>query len=210
VAAGDPAPPVDFRTALSRQLHFLSASCRSFDEGFHDEAIRIAQCIRVLMHDTRNQRSLLRHLNSKSIMLTSSCLDIRRRIQPGQRALFFNGMALFGVVDGAGIYQPKLANGFNYELSVEEWWQQSIFILDAQTWVSRSDVVLAAADKDGGAHVDARLTPEYERLIKGGDLGYFIDEHGNETPLDGNHFVALRQMGWELLNSPALLALAVG
>jgi hypothetical protein len=177
VAAGDSPPPVDSCAALSRQLHFLSASCQSFDEGFHDEAIRIAQCIRVLMHDTRNQRSLLRRLNSKGITLTSSCLDIRRRIQPWQRALFFNGMALFGVVDGIGIHQPKLANGFNYELSVEEWWRQSIFILDAQTWVSRSDVVLAAADKDGGAHVDARLTPEYERLIKGGDLGYFIDQY---------------------------------
>ena len=38
------------------------------------------------------------------------------------------------------------------------------------TQVSRKDVVLVAADKDGGAHVDSALTPEYERLIESGDL----------------------------------------
>jgi hypothetical protein len=89
VAAGDPAHPVDFRAALSRQLHFLSASCRSFDEGFPDEEIRIAQCIRVLMHDTRNQCSLLRHLNSKSIMLTSSCIDRKATNSTGATCTVF-------------------------------------------------------------------------------------------------------------------------
>jgi hypothetical protein len=40
-------------------------------------------------------------------------------------------------------------------------------------------------------------------------LGVFVDEHGSETPITGHHYVALRQMGYEILNSPDLLKLAL-
>lgn len=68
--------------------------------------------------------------------------------------------------------------------------------------------MLAAADKDGGAHVDAELDPDYEtamlnlkiRFSTNGELPDF------ETVLE-NHLIYIRQMGHELLNSPELLAL---
>jgi hypothetical protein len=198
----------DFQAALKRQIGFLERSCQSFDGGFEDEAIRIAQCIRVLMHDTKKQTSLLAHLNARNIVLRSSCLDIASKIQPGARALKFNGMGQFEVGAAGARYYPKLGNGmFHGDLPVEQWWGQTIFILDPGTWVSRRDVVLDAADKDGGAHVDALLTPVYERLVESGDLGFFVGEHGKQIPISGHHYVALRQMGYELLNSSALLAL---
>lgn len=201
--------PVDFRAALKRQLGFLARSCQSFDAGHHDEAIRIAQCIRVLMHDTNRQKSVLTHLNAKQIVLTSSCLDIASKIRPGTRALVFNGMGRFAMGPEGASYFPKLGDASQrYDLPVEQWWTQTVFILDPNTFVSRKDVVLAAADKDGGAHVDAALTPMYERLVDSGDLGVFIDERGSQFPITGHHYVALRQMGHELLDSPALLALA--
>jgi hypothetical protein len=71
-------------------------------------------------------------------------------------------------------------------------------------------LTLSAADKDGGAHVDAVLTPAYERLMESGDLGNFVDDCGNQTPITGHHFVALRQMGHELFASQQLIALAAG
>ena len=114
--------PTDFKSALRRQLGFLASSCQSFDAGFYDEAIRIAQCIRVLIHDTKNQRSLLTHLNAKHVLLTSSCLDIRSKIRPGMRALVFNGMGQFATGSSGARYYPKLGDGmFRHELSTEEW-----------------------------------------------------------------------------------------
>jgi hypothetical protein len=200
---------VDFRAQLKRQLGFLERSCYSFDAGLHDEAIRIAQCIRVLIHDTKKQTSLLTHLNAKNIALTSSCLDITTKIQPGTRARMFNGMGRFEISPSGSRYYPKLGGGMcRYDLLVESWWTQTVFILDPDTWVTRRDVVLTAADKDGGAHVDALLTPLYERLVAGGDLGNFVDKQGTETPISGRHFVALRQMGHELLDSSSLVKLA--
>lgn len=198
---------VDFQAQLKRQLDFLARSCQSFDAGFHDEAIRIAQCIRVLLHDTGKQTSLLTHLNAKNIALTSSCLDIVSKVRPCTRARFFNGMGRIEIGPNGPKYYPKLSGMFRDDLPVEQWWMQTIFILDPDTWVSRKMVVLEAADKDGGAHVDASLTPTYERLIKSWDLGIFVDGGGKETPISNHHFVALRQMGHELLDSPALIAL---
>jgi hypothetical protein len=118
-------------------------------------------------------------------------------------------MAGFLVETHVTTYLPKLGGGTFYEtMPVERWWEQTVFVLDHDTWVSRKEVVLTAADKDGGAHVDESLTPTYERLVKGGDLGFFVDTHGTEMPIGNHHYVALRQMGYELLNSPELLALA--
>ena len=93
-------------------------------------------------------------------------------------------------------YYPNLASGmFDHTLAVDQWLKETVFILDPGTLVSRKTMVLDAADKDGGAHVDSQLTPVYERLMNSGDLGVFVDEHGSETPITGHHYVALRQNG---------------
>ena len=72
------------------------------------------------------------------------------------------------------------------------------------------DLVLGAANKDGGAHVDVMLEPKYERVLEG--LGWSMTVNpDNEPPEDGackhGHLAALRQMGYEVLHSPGLLAL---
>ena len=73
-------------------------------------------------------------------------------------------------------------------------------------------MVLAAAYKDGGAHVDAKLTADYETLMTSGERGFFhyqtTGETGNFKPIMDAHLVFLRQIGHELLSSPDLLALA--
>lgn len=204
----------DYHEHLRRQLDFLERSCAAFDRGCEDEAVRVAVSIRVLIHETGNSTSLLAHLGRRDIQLLSTCLDIVAKSQDpwlkGTRRMF-NGMGQY-VPGQAPPYQPKLGNSYShYFLPVDSWWKQPVFILDPDTRVTRKDVVLTAADKDGGAHVDNKLTPDYERLLASGDLGYLVTRDENEethTPITGHHYVALRQMGHELLNSPELLALA--
>ena len=197
----------DFKESLRRQLGFVERSCQAFDAGFHDEAIRIAQCIRVMMHDTKTQTSVLTHLNAKTSTLLSTCLDMAAKVrQFGGQALHFNGMGQVVLGPDGPRYYPKLGGSgmFDHALPVDEWLKETVFILDPKSWVSRGEVVLNAADKDGGAHVDAKLTPHYERLMDSSDLGIFVDKYGSETPITGHHYVALRQIGYELQNSPNL------
>lgn len=76
--------------------------------------------------------------------------------------------------------------------------------------ITRKEIVLAAANKDGGAHVDQSLTSEYQALSSDGAVGAFVYETQGErieTPIQDAHLVSLRQMGYELLHSPMLLKL---
>jgi hypothetical protein len=103
---------------------------------------------------------------------------------------------------------PASIKGF---LSVNDWWQQVVYVRGPAVRLARKNIVLAAANKDGGAHVDASLTPEYTTLISSGELGFFRHSHPGEPdtskPIMDAHLVYIRQMGHELLSSPELLAL---
>jgi len=203
-----------FTEHLRRQLAFLKRSADAYDAGYQDEAIRIATSIRVLLHDTNRCTSLLTHLSARDITLLSTCKDPQPIVNgsdpfyAGMRLRFFNGMAMFG----NGGYRPKLGDGSTHvHLAVSDWWNQTVYILDPTTWLSRKSIVLAVSDKDGGAHVDERLTPEYETLITPGSLGVLIGEREGqrvEVPIADGHFLALRQMAYELLHSEDLVALA--
>lgn len=77
--------------------------------------------------------------------------------------------------------------------------------------IRRKDIILGAANKDGGAHVDAELAPNYEQLSNSGALRMYemeISLTNGETvhlpPLEDAHLIYLRQMGHEVLQSPDL------
>lgn len=50
---------------LREQLRFIEASAASYDNGFEGEARRLANVLRLLLHDTRASRSLLGQLGVK-------------------------------------------------------------------------------------------------------------------------------------------------
>jgi len=95
-------------------------------------------------------------------------------------------------------------------LTIRDWWNQIVYI-SGTARLSRRDLVLSAADKDGGAHVDAKLNADYESLMNSNGFGFFslsqTGELGTFTPIIDAHLVYLRQMGHELLSSPELLEL---
>ncbi|MGH9401759.1 MAG: hypothetical protein ACRD2P_06600 [Terriglobia bacterium] len=193
---------INFESELSKQLGFLQRSCVSFDAGYVDEAMRIATVLRILLHDTQKSTSLLTHLGARSIKLLSTCPDMK----PFMKSLAkFNGMGIYRP-GGNPPYVPKLGGAIAKNLiGAQDWWTQIVFALDLNIYVSRRDIVLVAANKHGGAHVDVNLTPIYERLVASYDLFAWISGDGKIMPFTGHHYVALRQMGYEVLNSPDLL-----
>ena len=48
----------------------------------------------------------------------------------------------------------------NYPKTFEEWWTQETVYRFGAFRIKRQDLVLHAANKDGGAHVDEKLAPE--------------------------------------------------
>lgn len=215
---------IDYRQHLARQLAFIERSCQAYDEGYLDESIRIATCIRVLLHNTSKSTSLLAHMGAMSVKLQTSCGPV------GERALLFMGLGEWNLLGPEMEFRPSKPSTFELPpLPAQEWWQQTVFVLLDGTRITRKDIALAAANKDGGAHVDPKLTSEYEAISKPGALfafyhraeGVSLGLGGSviHTSVDGSdvqavvgvpdtHLVSLRQMGHELLHSPELLALA--
>lgn len=195
---------------LHKQLGFLTRSCESFDAGFHDEAIRIAVSIRVLVHDTRSSSSLLAQLGAKSLLLRSSCPLINAKT-----LMFAGGLSSARVsIDNGRLkeatYVPNLDSLSRRAtfLPVEDWWNQCVYRI-SEGDVTRRHIVLGAVNKDGGAHVDPNLTREYEALCKGiFSVGFATPQESIDTSLPNSHLTDLRQMGHELLNSPDLINIA--
>ena len=196
----------EYRDHLRRQIGFLQRSAVAFDAGYVDEAVRIATTIRVLIHNTASSTSLLKHLDATTISLLSSCDGA------SPNTLFYMGLGMHHVRNDGGTikatYAPVLDGPVKIYVPVSKWWDMIVYVLGSGERLSRKKIVLTAANKDGGAHVDSALTPEYEALSRQGAVGYLMSSVGgniNEQPFTDAHFVAVRQMAYELLNSPELL-----
>lgn len=142
-----------FQEQLKRQMGFLERSSASFDLGYTDEAVRMATTIRILMHDTRSQVSLLTHLGAWGIHLLSTC----RQASPN--AVLFSGMGIHEIGPEGGRLRPNLGDDETWSIPAKDWWNQVIFVLPPGVRITRGQLVLTAANKDGGAHVDPKLTP---------------------------------------------------
>ena len=196
----------DFPAHLGRQLQFLHQSCASYDGGFFDEAIRMATVMRVLLHDTKHSTSLLKHLGRSTIELLTTCRQVP------SSAVYFEGLGQFQSSGSETSYYAPLGEvPTKGLLPAPAWWGQIVSILGSGVLIRRRDIILGAANKDGGAHVDQKLTPEYAALTADGavaDVVYKVEDLETKVPITNAHFVYLRQMGYELLNSPQLRAMA--
>lgn len=199
-----------FRDQLTRQLGFLRRSCDAYDANKIDDAIRIAVAIRVLIHDTKKSISLLNHLGATTINLLSTAED------PSPQSFFYIGLGSQIVKvtldTTSAAYVPLFDDGPIQRLvPVSKWWNQVVYVLNPKTRLTRKDIVLAATNQDGGAHVDSKLDPNYEALAKEGAVGTLMNQRKEmiaASPFTDAHFVAIRQMGYELLHSPDLVSLS--
>ena len=202
----------DFKQQLRRQLGFLERSARDFDLGHRDEAIRIATVLRVIFHDTGASTSLLKQLNALTVLIRSKAPDrAAQNANFGGRRIvgeFSWSLASITASPSGGSFEPAL-NISNKDrlISAQDWWPEVFAHLDGVDYTRRA-VVLWAANKDGGAHVDSTLPADYERLKEAGAVGSLEFGQGVKVEIEDAHFVFLRTMAFEVLNSPDLVALA--
>jgi len=207
---------VDFKAHLARQLGFIERSAELYDKGQHDEAIRIAMSLRLLMHHRNSSPALLAQL----LQHDAGRLKLLSTYEPiGRGARFWPSITVIEISPQGRFanYRPKLHTATTQqEVTQSRWWSQECVYLAEKSGkpvrMMRRDLVLAAANTDGGAHVADILSDDYAYLSDG--LGWSMEVN----PEDGSgphqvaflnaHLAALRQMAYEVLHSPALLKLA--
>ena len=188
---------------LDEQLNYIDRSCKAFDQGEEDDAIRIATSLRVIFHHTKNSTSLIAHLSlERSKMLSSS----------RGRGDFKDYLAFRLHLTSSEPMKcvPLLGKAF-IELGIENWWRREpIFAHNGKNYFRR-EIVLNAANKDGGAHVDTEVDEFYEALAAGGSgLGVTgnLQFHGKAPYEQGvthfaknAHLALLRHFAHETLSS---------
>lgn len=191
---------------LKKQVGFIHRTCRSYDEGFGDEVARLAVCIRVLVHDTNQSKSLLEHLKVKGKI---EYWDSASEYDPANllahmgltciKSSMNNGKVI-GTTYEPGLSGPNASRG-RWQ-TYQWWWNKQLVIVDSKKQkFTRRALVLAAANKDGGAHVDHKLDKDYADLTRFNSLGWTQFKDGVESPFE-NDVVApsIRQIAFEMLS----------
>lgn len=177
------------------------------------EGKRIATIIRILVHDTQRSISLLKLLELKDqtqYLNTSAPNDGKLHSMTGMHGvrgtLSDQYLGLVAKVNQGNSliavplfnqHLPEWYGGYS-KLAFDDWWT-SIIIENKGHKLTRSELILKIANKDGGAHVDPYLPANYY-VTKKSELQLNI--MGIETNFERNIvYASVAQIGWELLNS---------
>ncbi len=151
--------PIRITQKLTEQLNFIRRSCTSFDQGHEDEALRIATSLRILFHDTGKSVSLMKHLALKDTTMLSSSRGLGDFKDYLSHRIDLTSEAPIKMI-------PLLGERFRV-LPLGDWWSNEAVFIYNNEGHARKKIILSAANKDGGAHVDAALETYYEILCSG-------------------------------------------
>ena len=189
------------------QLKFLSASAKSFDKGNHEEAIRIAIALRILLRETSRQRPLLEQLGiRKKLYYLSTSLGYDPNNMASQQHLLENKTTIKGA-NVRNEYIPKFDKFFGVPqkkwCSFESWWNEVVLVDGKRNTFTRQKIVLYLADQDGGAHVDPEPDEKYYNLKNKNSMNtFYTGFDGREKPPDTRPaLMTVRQICYEFMYS---------
>ncbi|SUW17300.1 YecA family protein [Brevundimonas diminuta] len=189
-----------FHEHLSEQIGYLESSCSGFDGGRTAEFKRIAAAIRTLVHDTGSSTSLLAHLGEKNIPFVNTAFPYDERNLLNHHGLIGLGMT----ADRSGYVAHCQMPGGRPSLddqSFEDWWSEPVIKDGSNRFLTRRDLILIAANQDGGSHVDGTIDQTYDDLARQNSLGWMASDGQIETPLAQAEAYSIRQIGWEVLET---------
>ena len=207
VSTADARPLVKLR----EQLAFLERSAEDFDAGHEEEALRLANAMRTLFHDTVSRKT--GKPLSISLVTQLSMRDCTMFATPRTNLADWRDF-LAGKIDltssSPSTFIPRLDVQL-VEVPLDTWWESDSVTNADGTSVSRRRLILGAAERDGGAHVDPKLDRFYEELMQGewglgitGDLTYDgpppFEQGVTHYPTNG-HFALIRQFAFEVLST---------
>jgi hypothetical protein len=200
----------ELKYELKDQIELLKSSVSSYEKGLTAEAKRMATIMRILFSDSSkaNSRSkslslqlgIKEHLRFHSVLSANEQPDEAINLLPGglsfQAKLTWRG-------GSAGFFpllgQPK------EKVDFDTWWNQFLY-RSKGIGLTRRELILSIADRDGGAHVDGEVTGEYANLsrVTNTNTGFTSsDESGTHNLINDIKLerVLMRQIAHEVLET---------
>lgn len=182
---------------LKEQISFLEASANSFDAGMEEEAKRLAVTIRILVHETSYSQSLLGQMGENLKFLdTSSDLDSKNILAHGGLIKILTEPHQIRYIAMLDNLPPDTVKMIDFD----SWWNKPVFVDKQGSKLTRKDLILTAANQDGGAHVDPSLDETYANLSRKG-LDLIVDHGAGAKILDKPERAAIRQIAHEVLKT---------
>jgi tetratricopeptide (TPR) repeat protein len=199
-----------YKEQLKRQMEFLKRSCELFDHGSEDEAIRIAVALRTLFRDTefkgkKQSISIFALLGQKEAVRLLSSLETMDELHLPFEMIPKHSLPIMMTSDGQ---KPLLEKTKKHKLiSISDWLNEKVVIIDGNE-LSREDIIITAANKDGGTHVPEKMNAK-ARLLKKSVGAYTIYENSRAITkeLASHYFIILRQLAFEVLESRSIYEL---
>jgi len=184
---------------LKEQLSSIEQLCEIYDGGKHFISQDIAVKIRVIFHTTNESKSLINHLKLQHVPLLCTCSSYNsKNLMKSHLGL----IAMQHTPEYGWSYVPMLTKTNSKNVNQENWWNSKKVLIDSNGNVfTRSKLVKAVANQDGGAHVGVSLNSDYYDLTRGTSSGWvFMLDNGKQIQLNPVP-PSIRQMAFELLES---------
>lgn len=166
-------------------------------------AISLATRLRVLLNDEGNNKSLLRILKLKDAFMFP-CLPYDIYASLPSNLVFTSSLTKLVVNNGKMYCQVNdYSNAEDLLYAFDPWWNE--VVIDSKhpvlSQISRRDVVLTLADKEGGAHVDTKYDEAYWQVINENGMKY-ITSDGREVNIANNFYAeSMLYIAMEFINA---------
>lgn len=192
----------ELKNHIKEHVYFIRSSSNSFDTGFEGEAKRLAVSARVLLHDTAQSHSIMGQLGLLTIPFYSTAYRWEaNNLMPHHGLLQLK----FSSGPSGSSYHAPFDNRPPHLLrwvSFNDWWSEIVFDDRKGHVLTRKQLILALANKEGGAHVDPNLSPAYEAIAKNHSLGWVVSSPDGNVPMPGRvELIGMRQVAHEILRT---------
>jgi hypothetical protein len=192
-------PDFELTAQLEEQVGFLLTSMDAYDAGSVGEAKRLAVGLRILLYDSGQSVSLLGQVGLKRCDFRDTAGDLI-----SGNLLTESRLTIMEISANRAVFRPKCAvperNKGGWR-TFPRWWTAPV-IKSRSGEFTRSDLILAMADQDGGAHVDPQLDERYYQLTRDNSVGWIHTRpDGTTSPMGGPQGPSVRQIAYEVVTT---------
>jgi SEC-C motif len=190
--------PASVLMPLREHVDFVVRATDAHDAGYTSEITRCAVALRALYHSPAPYLSWLAQADALQGGFLSTALP--HNVEGVGR---YGSLVITANFDGRAIHFCALDSAwYGRWVRFSDWWNEPVFIDEQKKELSRRDVVLTVAAKDGGANLEPSLTMLYARLAEFNAANGAPATSANATEAVTNpERAALRQIAHEALRT---------
>jgi hypothetical protein len=194
--------PASVLVPLRAHVDFVVSATDAYDLGFASEITRCAVALSALYHSPPPYMSWLAQADGLQGGFLSTALP--RGVEGVGR---YGSLVITANFDGRAVYFCPLDSAwYGRWVRFSDWWNELVFIDEMKKELSRRDVVLTVAAKDGGSNLDPNLSMAYARLSQFESVGAAQNATPNANapsaePVTSQERAALRQIAHEALRT---------